>query len=170
MPRFLEVALSLAGLVLLSPLFAILAVGVKMHDGGPVLYRARRVGRGGKEFSLLKFRSMIADADRRGLGLTVQGDPRVTPIGRLLRRTKLDELPQLLNVFRGEMSFVGPRPEDPRYVSRYTPEQRHVLDHRPGITSPASLAYRNEESLLGGEDGERVYVERILRTVKGLFA
>jgi lipopolysaccharide/colanic/teichoic acid biosynthesis glycosyltransferase len=143
-------------------LLVVLAVAVKVQDGGPVLYRARRVGRFGKEFRLFKFRTMLPDADRNGAGLTTRDDGRITPVGRFLRKFKLDEFPQLLNVLRGEMSFVGPRPEDPRYVALYTPEQQKILEARPGITSRASLAFRDESSLLSGGDWERRYVEEIL--------
>lgn len=160
--RLFDVVASLAGLLVLAPLFAGLALAVKLYDGGPVFYRARRVGRGGRLFALFKFRSMVTDADRRGPGITMQGDARITPVGRFLRRTKLDELPQLLNVVRGDMSLVGPRPEDPRYVALYTEAQRRALDVRPGITSAASLAYRHEEQELSGPDGEHVYVQEVM--------
>lgn len=125
------------------------------------MYRAKRVGIRGAIFDLYKFRTMAPNADKMG-GITVLGDKRVTPIGRFLRKYKLDELPQLLNVLKGDMSFVGPRPEDPRYVERYTPEQREVLSVPPGITSPASLHFRNEEALLSGGDWESKYIEQIL--------
>ncbi|NJO84250.1 MAG: sugar transferase [Blastochloris sp.] len=150
------------GLLCLSPLLAVIALRVKRSDGGPILYRARRVGQYGRPFALFKFRSMYVDADRRGPGITTQGDPRVTPIGRWLRRTKADELPQLFNVLIGDMHLVGPRPEDPRYVALYTPEQRRVLDVRPGITSAASLAYRHEEELLSGDDWETTYRTEVM--------
>jgi lipopolysaccharide/colanic/teichoic acid biosynthesis glycosyltransferase len=120
------------------------------------------VGRGGNEFFLLKFRSMSLDADRKGGGLTQKDDPRVTPVGRYLRRYKLDEFPQLVNVLRGEMGFVGPRPEDPRFVERYTAGQREALRYRPGITSPASLVFRDEENLLTGENHEEHYLNHLL--------
>ena len=151
MPRSLEIILATIGLLLLSPVLIVLALIIKLDDGGPVFYRARRIGRDGHEFALLKFRSMIAGADKRGDGLTTMNDSRVTPMGSFLRRRKLDELPQLFNVLVGDMSFVGPRPEDPRYVEIYTAEQRRVLSTRPGITSPASIEFRNEETLLGWE-------------------
>jgi len=160
--RVLDIVASGAGLIILSPLFLILGVLVKLQDGGPVLYSSQRVGRGGKLFSIYKFRSMVQGADRMGGGLTVRGDARVTRVGRLLRNYKLDELPQLLNVFKGDMSLVGARPENPAYVARYTPEQREILNYRPGITSPASLRYRNEEEMLGGGDTDALYVGKIL--------
>ena len=160
--RIVDVVAATIGLIILSPLLAILAFIIKCDSPGPVLYRARRAGKGGREFRLYKFRTMAADAHRRGPGVTGAGDPRITQAGRFLRRTKLDELPQLLNVLRGEISLVGPRPEDPRYVALYTPEQRRLLDVRPGITSMASLTYRNEERLLIADDWEAQYINSIL--------
>jgi lipopolysaccharide/colanic/teichoic acid biosynthesis glycosyltransferase len=158
----LDRMIAAAGLLVLSPLLAVIALQVKRSDGGPIFYRAVRVGQYGRPFQLFKFRSMYVDADRRGPGITTRGDPRVTPIGRWLRRTKADELPQLFNVLIGDMHLVGPRPEDPRYVALYTPEQRRVLEVRPGITSAASLAYRNEAELLSGEDWETTYRTRVM--------
>ena len=160
--RLFDVIVSLAVLVLLSPVLLAVALAVKLHDGGPVLYGGRRVGRNGRIFRVLKFRTMAPDADRRGPGITAEGDPRITPVGRFLRKTKLDELPQFINVLKGEMGLVGPRPEDPRYVALYTDEQKKLLEVRPGITSPASVAFRHEESLLSGEEWEKTYVGRIL--------
>jgi lipopolysaccharide/colanic/teichoic acid biosynthesis glycosyltransferase len=153
---------SLFGLVLLSPLFLLLAVLIKADSAGPVFYRAQRVGKEGKLFRQYKFRSMVDCAAQHGPGITTAGDERITRVGRLMRRSKLDELPQLLNVLKGEMDLVGPRPEDPRYVALYTPEQRRLLAVRPGITSPASLRYRHEEHLLEGPDWEAVYVEQVM--------
>jgi lipopolysaccharide/colanic/teichoic acid biosynthesis glycosyltransferase len=160
--RLTDIAGSLIGLVLLSPLFLTITALVKLQDGGPVLYRSMRVGRAGVPLGLIKFRTMVPHADRLGGGITVAQDPRVTPIGRLLRKSKLDELPQLWNVLCGEMSFIGPRPEDPRYVARYTPDHRRVLRFTPGITSPASVHYRHEERLLTAPDSDHIYLERIL--------
>ncbi len=160
--RAFDLFASALGLIILSPIFALIALLIRLTSPGPVFYRARRVGQGGREFTLYKFRSMVADADRRGPGITAAGDPRVTSIGRVLRRTKLDELPQLWNVLRGDMSLVGPRPEDPRYVALYTPEQRRVLDVRPGITSLASIEYRNEEAVLHGPDWEQRYIHEVM--------
>lgn len=153
---------SLVGLILLSPLFVLIAIAIKVDSPGPVFFRGRRVGQDGRLFDIYKFRTMVVDAARKGPGITAAGDPRITRAGRMLRRTKFDELPQLINVARGEMSLVGPRPEDPRYVALYTPEQRRVLRVRPGITSPASFRFRHEEELLHGEDWERVYREVVL--------
>lgn len=160
--RLFDLFASGLGLLVLSPLFALIALLVRLSSPGPIFYRARRVGRGGREFTLYKFRSMVANADRQGPGITAAGDPRVTPIGHVLRRTKLDELPQLWNVLHGDMSLVGPRPEDPRYVALYTPEQRRVLDVRPGITSLASIEYRNEEAILRGPDWEQRYIREVM--------
>ncbi|MFZ1595653.1 MAG: sugar transferase [Anaerolineae bacterium] len=158
----MSVVAAAVGLMLLSPLFCWIALWIKLTSPGPVFYRAVRVGQDGRPFRLYKFRSMIAGTDRQGPGITATGDPRITRVGRFLRRAKLDELPQLLNVLKGEMSLVGPRPEDPRYVALYTPEQRRVLAVRPGITSAASLAFRHEEQLLAGEDWETHYRARVL--------
>jgi lipopolysaccharide/colanic/teichoic acid biosynthesis glycosyltransferase len=152
----------MVGLVLLSPLFAAIAAVVKAQDGGPIFYRATRTGRYGRPFRLYKFRTMITGADKVGPAITAGGDARVTRAGRWLRRTKLDELPQLINVLAGDMSLVGPRPEDPRYVSLYTPEQREILQVRPGITSAASLTYRREEQMLAGADWELTYRNQVM--------
>ena len=155
--RLFDAAASAAGLVVLSPLFALLAIWIKLDSPGPVFYRAERVGKDGRLFHMFKFRSMVRDAAEMGPGLTARGDPRVTRAGRVLRRTKLDELPQLINVLRGEMSLVGPRPEDPRYVALYSPDQRRILSMRPGMTSLASLKYRDEEDLLWNDDVDDLY-------------
>ena len=151
------------GLIALSPLFLVLAVWIKSDSKGPVFYRQTRVGRGNKDFRLFKFRSMRPDSDKLGL-ITVGGhDPRVTRSGYYIRKYKLDEFPQLINVFRGEMSLVGPRPEVRKYVDMYTPEQRRVLDVRPGITSLASIRYRNENEILAqAEDPDQCYIEKIM--------
>jgi len=160
--RTLDILVASLGLVALSPLLAAIAIAVKVYDRGPVLYTALRAGRDGRIFSLYKFRTMVVDADRFGPGITGSGDRRITPVGRWLRRTKLDELPQLFNVLVGDMSLVGPRPEDPRYVSLYTNEQWSVLRVRPGITSAASLAYRHEEQMLTGPNWEEVYRQEVM--------
>jgi lipopolysaccharide/colanic/teichoic acid biosynthesis glycosyltransferase len=160
--RVFDVIAAALGILIISPLLILVAAAVKLQDGGPVFYRARRIGRGGGTFLQYKFRTMVPGADQKGLGITVNGDERVTPVGRHLRRFKLDELGQLFNVLKGEMSFVGPRPEDPRYVKGYTKQQRQLLGCRPGITSPASLKYRDEEILLAGDDCEEVYLKTIL--------
>lgn len=161
--RVYDLFWSVLGLAVLLPAFAVVALLIKIDDGGPVFFRQERVGFGGRRFHVWKFRTMVIDAERRGGQLTVGQDPRITRVGAWLRSTKLDELPQLFNVLRGEMSLVGPRPEVPRYVELYAPEQRKVLDLVPGITDPASIRYRNESNLLAQSfDPERTYVEQIM--------
>lgn len=160
--RTFDIVASLLGLIVLSPVLLILALAVRVSSAGPVFYRATRVGRHGVEFKLLKFRSMVINADKIGPAVTGAADPRITPVGRVLRRTKLDELPQLWNVLVGQMSVVGPRPESPKYVALYTKKQRGVLNVRPGITSPASVKYRNEEAMLTGDDWEKLYIKEIM--------
>lgn len=161
--RTLDVVLAGVGVVLLLPVALVIAVLVRREDGGSIFYRPQRVGYRGRPFRLWKFRTMRVDADREGVGLTVGDDPRVTRIGKTLRRYKLDELPQLLNVLAGEMSLVGPRPEDPRYVARYTQDQRRVLDLMPGITDPASIVYADEsQTLAASQDVVSEYIDRIM--------
>lgn len=166
MKRLLDFAGSLAGLVLTSPLLLLVALAVKATSRGPVFYRAQRIGRGGTSFTMYKFRSMAITGG--GPAVTRSGDPRVTAVGRLLRTTKIDEIPQLLNVLRGEMSLVGPRPEDPRYVELYTEEQRAVLRVRPGMTGAAALEYSDEEALLTGPDWEHQYRNVIMPAKLGM--
>ncbi len=160
--RLLDVPAAALGLLLLSPLLALIALLVKLDSPGPALYKARRVGIGGATFRLYKFRTMVDNAQYFGPGITGSNDKRVTRVGRWLRRHRLDELPQLFNVLKGDMSLVGPRPEDPRYVTYYTPQQRKLLEVRPGITSSASLAYRDEADLLTGEEWEQEYIHVIM--------
>ena len=161
--RAMDIAISAAALCVLWPVFLLIALAIVIDDPGPVFYRQVRVGRGGKPFRIFKFRTMVVDADKKGLSITVGRDSRITRVGAFLRKTKLDELAQLLNVLCGQMSFVGPRPEVPRYVELYTPYQRQVLLVRPGITDYASIAYRNENDLLAGaDDPERMYIETIM--------
>jgi FlaA1/EpsC-like NDP-sugar epimerase/lipopolysaccharide/colanic/teichoic acid biosynthesis glycosyltransferase len=161
--RTLDVSVSALALLALAPALAVIALLVRLADGGPALFRQERIGRGGRPFRMLKFRSMRVDAERHGGLLTADGDERVTPVGRVLRRSKLDELPQLWNVLRGEMALVGPRPEVARYVARYDDAQRALLERRPGITDPASLAYIDESvQLAAAADPERHYVETLL--------
>jgi lipopolysaccharide/colanic/teichoic acid biosynthesis glycosyltransferase len=161
--RALDILLATAGLVLLLPVLGVLACFIKLTSRGPVLYRQARIGKGGCLFQILKLRSMVLQTSKRDLRITVAGDPRVTAIGRFLRRYKADELPQLWNVLRGDMSLVGPRPELLVYVAEYTLEQRIVLSIRPGITDPASLAYRHEEEILADQgDPEQFYRTQIL--------
>lgn len=163
MKRLFDIVASGLGLICLSPLFAVLAVWIKADSKGPVFYRQVRVGKGNRDFRLFKFRSMRPDSDRLGL-ITVGGrDPRVTRSGYYIRKYKLDELPQLINVFKGDMSLVGPRPEVRKYVDMYTPEQLRVLDVRPGITSLASIRYRNENDILAAaDDPDKAYVEQVM--------
>lgn len=163
MKRLFDLVMSGLGLLLLSPLFLFLAIWIKCDSKGPVFYRQVRVGRYGKDFRIFKFRSMRPDSDRQGL-ITVGGhDPRVTRSGYYIRKFKLDELGQLINVFIGDMSLVGPRPEVRKYVDLYTPEQLHVLDVRPGITSLASIRYRNENDILAAsDDPDKAYVEQVM--------
>lgn len=157
--RTFDFLASLFGLLLLSPLILCIAVWVKCDSKGPIFYRQVRVGKDGREFKLLKFRSMRVGADRAGLLTLGDRDPRVTRSGFWLRKTKLDELPQLFNVLVGDMSLVGPRPEVPKYVALYTPEQREVLSVRPGITDTASVEMRNEAELMAQQaDPEGYYV------------
>jgi len=160
--RALDLLISTLGLLLLSPLLLLLAVWIKLDSPGPVLYRGQRVGKDGRPFFMYKFRTMVEGAERRGPAVTYRDDPRITRAGRFLRRTKLDELPQFINVAKGEMSVVGPRPEDPSYVALYTPEQRQVLSVKPGITGPTQLEYRDEASMLQGESVDEEYVTRFM--------
>lgn len=164
MKRLFDIFASGIGLLVLSPLFLVVAIWIKCDSKGPVFYKQQRVGRWNKDFWLYKFRSMRPGSDKQGL-ITVGGrDPRVTRSGYFIRKYKLDELPQLINVFLGDMSLVGPRPEVRKYVEMYTPEQIHVLDVRPGITDLASIRYRNENELLEqAEDPDRYYVEVIMQ-------
>ncbi len=161
--RAFDLFFSAAGLLVLGPWLLLVALAVKLTSPGPVLFRQVRIGKAGRPFEIIKFRSMVVNADKLGLGVTRDGDPRITAPGRLLRKCKIDELPQLWNVLVGEMSFVGPRPEVPRYVERYTDEQKAVLALKPGITDLASLQFRNEEALLRtAVDTEKFYVEYCL--------
>lgn len=164
MKRLFDIVMSAFGLLMLSPILLFTAIWIKLDSEGPVFYRQVRVGRGNKDFRIFKFRSMHVDADKKGL-ITVGGrDPRVTRSGYYIRKFKLDELPQLINVFIGDMSFVGPRPEVRKYVDLYTPEQMHVLDIRPGITDAASIKYRNENELLAAvDDPDRYYIEVVMQ-------
>ena len=163
MKRIFDVVASGLGLLVLSPFFLLLAVWIKLDSAGPVFYRQVRVGRYNRNFRLFKFRSMRVGADKKGL-ITVGGrDPRVTRSGYFIRKYKLDELPQLINVLLGDMSLVGPRPEVRKYVEMYTSEQLHVLDVRPGITDMASIRYRNENELLvEAEDPEAFYIKVVM--------
>jgi lipopolysaccharide/colanic/teichoic acid biosynthesis glycosyltransferase len=164
LPRTAEICLALAGLALLSPLFVALALLVKSSSKGAVFFRQKRIGRGGSEFVLYKFRSMRSDS--AGLKLTAQDDGRLTRAGKWLRRYKLDELPQLWNVLRGEMSLVGPRPEVAEYVDLKNPLWREILAVRPGITDPVTLRLRNEEQLLAAVEDKEAFYTEILQPFK----
>ena len=163
MIRFFDFILSLVGLVVLAPIFIILAIWIKIDSKGPVFYKQVRVGQNGIDFGLFKFRSMVVDADKNGL-ITVGGrDPRITRSGYVIRKYKLDELPQLINVLLGDMSLVGPRPEVRKYVEFYTDEQQKVLSVKPGITDYASIEYMDENEILGkSSDPEKTYIEEIM--------
>jgi len=164
MKRLFDIFLSGFGLILLSPLFLIVAIWIKLDSRGPIFYRQVRVGRNNSEFRIFKFRSMRIGSDKGSL-VTIGGrDPRITRSGYFIRKFKIDELPQLINVFIGDMSLVGPRPEVRHYVNYWTPEQMHVLDVRPGITDPASIKFRNENELLAkADDPEKYYIEVIMQ-------
>ncbi|MFN8854517.1 MAG: sugar transferase [Planctomycetaceae bacterium] len=161
--RAFDLVVSFCGLLVLSPVMLICAVLVWLTSEGPVFFRQERMGRNGKPFHILKFRSMVQNAPSLGGALTAGRDPRVTRVGAFLRKTKLDELPQLINVFKGEMSFVGPRPEVRKYVEKYPEDYAELLRVRPGITDIASLKYRHETEILGQyPDPEKAYVEVVL--------
>ena len=159
MKRALDLAVAVPLLVILSPVLVALAAAVRLTSRGPAFHRATRVGRDGRPFTMLKLRTMRAGP---GAAITTRDDPRMTALGRALRRARLDELPQLMNVVRGEMSIVGPRPEDPRFVALYSEEQRAVLALRPGITGAAQLVFRDEAALLDPADPEGSYIRAVL--------
>ena len=160
--RFLDISLSVLGLLVLLPLLVVLSILIKLEDGGPVFYRGLRVGQHAKPFRIYKFRSMVVNAEKIGGPSTADGDQRVTKVGKFLRKYKLDELPQLLNVLAGEMSLVGPRPEVQRYVDLYTEGEKAILSVKPGITDWASIWNSDEGALLAGSpDPEKTYLEKI---------
>ncbi|MGZ3663855.1 MAG: sugar transferase [Ktedonobacterales bacterium] len=161
MKRLIDITVAAIALALLSPLLGMIAVVIRLTDGKPLLYRGVRIGLHEQTFFILKFRTMRTQSQSAG-EITVSEDPRVTRIGRVLRTTKLDELPQLINVLRGDMSIVGPRPESPYFVRYYTPGQRIVLTVRPGITGPSQILYRNEERLLTDPNPEEYYRAAIM--------
>ena len=164
MKRLFDILVCACGLLVLSPVFLIMAIWIKQDSNGPVFYRQVRVGRHNKDFRIFKFRSMRVGADKGSL-VTIGGrDPRITRSGYFIRKYKLDEFPQLINVLLGEMSVVGPRPEVRHYVNYWTPEQMHILDVRPGITDPASIKFRNENELMEkAEDPEDYYINVIMQ-------
>ena len=160
MKRVFDLVVSATGLVMTSPIIAAAALAVKLESPGPAFYSGPRTGMSGRPFQIHKLRTMRPSSS--GPAVTAGDDPRITGVGRFLRRTKLDELPQLLNVLKGDMSLVGPRHEDPKYVALYTPEQREVLSVRPGITGPTVLRFIGEEQMLRGGDPESLYVTRVM--------
>lgn len=162
--RALDLAVSIPAVVLLLPVFALLALWIKLDSTGPVFFLQERIGRRGRPFRIFKFRTMVVGAEQRGAQITIGRDPRITRSGHFLRKYRFDELPQLFNVMKGEMSIVGPRPEVPRYVSLYTDEQRQILAFRPGITSPASIAFSNESEILA-QQADSTDPETYYRTV-----
>lgn len=161
--RIFDIVVSLIMLIVLSPLFLILAIAIKLDSKGPVFYRQERITQYGKHFKIHKFRTMVCNADKIGTAVTVDNDSRITRVGRKLRGVRLDELPQLLDILNGSMSFVGTRPEVPKYVEKYSPEMAATLLLPAGVTSLASIYYKDEAALLSGaEDADKVYVEKIL--------
>lgn len=161
--RLFDIIASLFGIIIFSPLLIVIAIFIKLDSPGKILFKQIRVGKNGQEFAIYKFRTMVENAEALGKQITVSGDQRITKIGQFLRKYKLDELPQLFNVFEGTMSVVGPRPEVPKYVNLYTLEQRKVLEVKPGITDLASLEFRNENEILATvENPEQVYIQEIM--------
>lgn len=161
--RVFDVVMSLVLLIVLAPILLLLGIMIALDSRGPVVFTQKRVGRYGEEFTMFKFRSMRQDAESVGPQISVGKDPRISRVGHVLRKTRLDELPQLLNILLGDMSFVGVRPEVPRYVAKYTPEMWATLFLRPGVTSPASIRYKDEAKILAeAEDPELAYVEDVL--------
>ncbi|EKQ55557.1 MULTISPECIES: sugar transferase [unclassified Clostridium] len=161
--RIFDLICSTLGLIVLSPVLIAIAIKIKTDSDGPVFFKQVRVGEKNREFKILKFRTMVVDAEKLGRQITVGNDSRITKIGAFLRKYKLDELPQLINVFKGDMSLVGPRPEVPKYVKLYNEEQRKVLEVKPGITDLASIRYRDENDLLGKvENPDEFYINTIM--------
>lgn len=164
MKTFFDYTTAAISTIALLPIGLIIALLIKIDSKGPVFFRQTRIGKGGKEFKIFKFRTMVTDAEKKGLQLTIGSkDGRITKVGFYLRKSKLDELPQLLNILKGEMSFVGPRPEVPKYVSMYNEEQRKILEVKPGITDFASIEYVDENEMLkNAQDPEKLYIEHIM--------
>ncbi|MCC6309595.1 MAG: sugar transferase [Trueperaceae bacterium] len=160
--RVFDTAVAGLGLVISSPVLLVAAVAIRLDSPGPVIFRQKRVGLNGAPFEILKFRTMRVDAEGLGAQITIGADPRITKVGAFLRAWKIDELPQLANVVKGEMALVGPRPEVPRYVELYTPEQRRVLSVRPGITDPASIEFRNESELMAEQPDPELYYREVI--------
>lgn len=160
--RMLDIVVSAVGIVVLSPVLLFIAVAVKVTSPGPVLYLGVRTGRGGRPFHIYKFRSMVTNAEQVGGTTTGLNDNRITPIGKFIRQYKLDELPQLFNVLRGDMSLVGPRPEVAEYTDAYTPSEQRILSVRPGITDLSSLRFNDLQSVVGTEDPDEVFRREVL--------
>lgn len=162
--RIFDLSVSVILLVLFAPFYLLIALLIKLDSFGPVHYKALRVGKNGRLFKLFKFRTMKVNSSNSGPAITQKSDPRITRVGKVLREIKVDEIPQLWNVILGDMSLVGPRPEDPRYVEKYDEEQRRVLLVKPGLSSPASIEYRHEEKLLStqAENLEDYYVRQVM--------
>lgn len=161
--RIFDFTVSLIGIIIISPILLVISILIKLGSKGPILFKQIRVGKNGKPFKIFKFRTMVVDAEKKGMQITVGRDSRITKSGHVLRKTKLDELPQLFNVLTGEMSFVGPRPEVPRYVEMYDENQKNILKVRPGITDLASIEYRNENDILAkSSDPEATYINEIM--------
>lgn len=161
--RGFDIIASFIGLIILSPIFLIIACFIKLNSKGPVFFKQIRIGKNGKRFRIFKFRTMVVDAEKQGMQITVGRDSRITKVGHFLRKSKIDELPQLINILIGNMSFVGPRPEVPKYVQMYNENQKSILKVRPGITDVASIEYRNENALLAqSKNPEETYVKEIM--------
>jgi lipopolysaccharide/colanic/teichoic acid biosynthesis glycosyltransferase len=166
MKRVFDVSVAAVGIALLSPLLLAIACAIRWSSPGPAFYRGIRIGLNGRPFRVFKFRTMVMDAEKLGGASTADDDPRITPVGSFLRRHKLDELPQFINVLVGDMSLVGPRPQVESDVTRYTPEERLLLSVRPGITDYASLRFRNEGEILRGQGDPDAAYDRLIRPEK----
>ncbi len=162
MKRFFDISCSSIGLIILLPLFTVVAIIIKLDSRGPVFFRQQRIGKNFRPFRIYKFRTMTTDAPEKGPEITIGGDKRVTRIGRILRKYKIDELPQLINVLKGEMSLVGPRPEVEKYVELYKEDYKHILQVRPGVTDISSITYRDEEGVLMDKKDPEAYYRQVL--------
>ncbi|UAG19722.1 sugar transferase [Paraclostridium bifermentans] len=163
--RIFDIGASFFGLVILSPILLLIAILIKIDSKGPVFFKQQRVGKNKKNFEIYKFRTMVTDAEKIGKQITIGNDSRITNVGKFIRKCKLDELPQLINVFKGEMSLVGPRPEVPKYVDLYDEYQEQILLVQPGITDYASIEFRNENDILGESSSpEETYIKDIMPT------
>ncbi|WP_297518484.1 sugar transferase [uncultured Clostridium sp.] len=161
--RIFDIVMAIFGLLVLSPIFLVISLAIKIDSKGPVFFKQIRVGLEGKEFKIFKFRTMVTDAEKKGMQITVGKDSRITKVGAFIRKCKIDEIPQLINVLVGEMSFVGPRPEVPKYVAMYSESDREILKVRPGITDLASIEYRDENEVLGkSKNPEKTYIEEVM--------